>query len=49
MDMMETFENKAHAEIELIGAYMGFGEFLKAKAADKKRRRSTDMNHWLAG
>jgi len=38
MDLMETVEDEAQAEINLITAYIGCGEFLKAKAADKKRR-----------
>ena len=37
MDMMETFDEKIQARIYLIHAYIGCGEFLKAKAAHKKR------------
>ena len=48
MDMMETVELEMLAEIYLIRAYIGCGEFLKAKAAHKKRR-STDKYHWVAG
>jgi len=47
-NMMETFEEDVEAEKNLIGACIGCGEFLKAKAADEKRR-STDINHWVAG
>jgi len=38
MDMMETLEEEDQAECNLIAAYIGCGEFLKAKDADKKRR-----------
>lgn len=49
MDMMKTFEDKYKAETNLlIAAYIGCGEFLKAKADDEKRRCSTDMNDWTA-
>ena len=36
------------AETNLIHADIGCGDFLKAKAAHKKRR-STDVNDWVAG
>ena len=38
IDMMETLEEKVQAETNLVRAYIGCGEFLKAKAAHKKRR-----------
>ena len=41
MDMIETFEDKVEVKTFLIDAYIGFGEFLKAKAANKNR-----INHW---
>jgi len=47
MDMVETFDEAGQAESNLIHAYIGCGEFLKAKAANEKRR-STDKNHCLA-
>jgi len=46
MDMMETFEEEEQAETKLIRAYIGCGEFLKTKAAHKKR--STGINRWAA-
>jgi len=48
MGMMETVKEDVEAGTNLIGAYIGCGELLKAKAADEKRR-STDINHWVAG
>ena len=48
MDMMETFELEILADVYLIRAYIGCGEFLKAKAAHKKRC-STDKFHWKTG
>jgi len=45
MDLMETLEDEIQAEIFLIYAYVGCGEFLKAKAAHEKRR-SVDIYHW---
>ena len=47
IDTMETLEDKVQAETILIRAYIGCGEFLKAKAADEKCR-STNGNDWLA-
>jgi len=47
MDMMETFNEKIQAEISLIYAYIGCGEFLKAKAAHKKHPRSFDIYQWV--
>ena len=49
MDMMETLEEKVQADsiMYLIHAYIGCGEFLKAKAADKKRR-SRNIHDWTA-
>ena len=47
MDMMETVREKVGVETNLINAYIGCGEFLKAKAAHKKCR-SFDMNRWVA-
>jgi len=49
MDMMKTFEDEVHQVKkiiyrQLIHAYIGCGEFLKAKGANKKRR-SFDMKH----
>jgi len=41
MDMMKTSG--------LIHAYIRCGEFLKAKAANKKRRSSTNIGHWKVG
>jgi len=46
VDMMETLEEEVQAETNLIRAYIGCGEFLKAKAANKKRI-STDINHFV--
>jgi len=43
MDMMETWKEEGQAEIYFIAAYVGCGEFLKAKTANEKRGRS---NHW---
>ena len=50
MDMLETLEEEGKMEpfLNLIEAYMNIGEFLKAKAADEKRRSSTNMNNWVA-
>ena len=48
MDMMEIFELKVQAEIHLINAYIGCGEFLKAKAANEARI-SIYVNRWEAG
>ena len=47
MDTMKTFEDEFKAEANLIVAYIGCGELLKAKAVDKKHR-STDIKHWIA-
>ena len=46
MDVMETLEEKAKAETCLIQAYIECGEFLKAKAANEKRR-SIDIHDCL--
>ena len=40
LHMVKTFEEEYQAEILLITAYIGCGEFLKAKAAYEKRRSS---------
>jgi len=48
MDMMETFEEEFQAESNLICAYIGCGDFPKAKAVNKKRR-STDINWFQSG
>jgi len=45
---MDVIETLLQAETNLIDAYIGCGEFLKAKAADEKRR-STDINERIAG
>ena len=37
MDSIRTLREKAKAKTCLIQAYIGFGEFLKAKAANEKR------------
>jgi len=42
MDIMETLEDEDQAEANFIAAYIGCGEFLKAKTANEKRR----SNHW---
>ena len=42
MDIMETLKDEDQAVIHLIAAYIGCGEFLKAKTANKERR----SNHW---
>ena len=47
MHMMKTFDEDFQAEMYLIEAYIGRGEFLKAKAANKIRR-SIDVKHWAA-
>mmetsp|Transcript_18258 Transcript_18258/g.27073 ORF Transcript_18258/g.27073 Transcript_18258/m.27073 type:complete len:148 (+) Transcript_18258:442-885(+) len=50
MDLIRrTFDQWAQSQAEtlLIQAYTKFGEFLKAKAADKKRR-STDIQNFVA-
>jgi len=47
MDMMKTFDEEFQAEMYLIEAYIGCGEFLKAKAANETRR-STHVKHWAA-
>jgi tetratricopeptide (TPR) repeat protein len=47
MYMMKTVEEECYAEILLVRAYIGCGELLKAKAANKKRRRSTDKCDWV--
>ena len=47
MDMMKTLEDEVLAETNLIFAYIGCGEFLKAKATHKKCC-STDICHWVA-
>jgi len=49
MDIMEQFDEEDQAEsiMYLINAFIGCGEFLKAKAADKKRR-STDIQNFVA-
>ena len=47
MDVIGTSEEKVEAETNLIFAYIECGEFLKAEAANKKRRRSTDKNDWV--
>ena len=44
MDMMETLEEQVQAETNLIIAYIGCDEFLKAKVANTKKCRSTDIN-----
>ena len=52
MDMIERFEEEFQAAslIYLVDAYIGCGEFLKAKAADEKRRSSpTHVYNWEAG
>ena len=46
MHTEEIFGEEMYAEEELIHAYIGCGEFLKAKAADKNRR-STDIHDCL--
>ena len=43
MDMMETLADEVRAETNLIHAYIGCGEFLKAKA-DSEKRRSVEEN-----
>ena len=48
MDSIRTLREKAKAETCLIQAYIGFGEFLKAKAANEKRR-STDIKERKVG
>jgi len=52
MGMMETFDQEDQAESimqQLVQAYIGCGEFLKAKAANEKYRSLTDINHGTAG
>jgi len=44
MGMMETVEDEDQAETNLILAYIGCGEFLKAKAAHEKRRTTHIMD-----
>jgi len=46
MDMMQTFKEEVQAETKLISAYIGYGEFLKGKAADEIRR-SNFWTTWL--
>ena len=48
MDAMKTLEEEAQAETILILAYIECGEFLKARAANKKRRPSTDIHDCFA-
>jgi len=48
MDGMKTFEEEVQVETNCIVAYIGCGEFLKAKVTDETRR-STDVNHLTAG
>ena len=44
MGRMETAEDEAQAETNLITAYMARGEFLKAKATDETRRSTDKMD-----
>jgi len=49
MDMLEALEEEEKIEpfLHLVEAYMNIGEFLKAKAADEKRRL-TNIDCWSA-